>query len=174
MSISCFFFFFFKSQTGERRGGRGSHFNLRIPQIHRFNTSGKQSMAEGFVGNKTNWHSVALKRVFYTGVTLTFTKQGFAAGNVKVISSNFYYLEHYQTYIKAHSHIQNITTYCIYGAQKHKLPLPCSWKRVFNKARSFPPLAFEPFGYKFIITGFVDRTIVALSVLTDLRQKELI
>lgn len=108
-------------------------------------------MAEGLVGSKTNWHSVALKHVLYTGVTLTFTKQGFAAGNVKMISSNLY-LEHYQTYIKAHSHIQNITTYCIYGAQKRKLPLPCSWKHVFSKADSFPPLVLESFEYKFIIT----------------------
>lgn len=84
-------------------------------------------MVEGLVGNKTNWHSVALKHVLYIESTFTFTKQGFAAGNAKLISYNLY-LELYQTYIKAHSHIQNITTYCIYGAQKHKLPLPCSWK----------------------------------------------
>lgn len=74
-------------------------------------------MAEGLIGNKTKRHSVALKHVLYTEITFTSTKQGYAGDHVKLISYNLY-LENYQTYIKAHSHIQNITTYCIYGAQK--------------------------------------------------------
>lgn len=99
------------------KGGRESHFNLGIPQSYCSSTSGKQSMTEGLVRNKTNWHSVALKLVLYTEATFTFTKAGCAARNAKLTSRNLY-LEHYQTYIKAHSHIRNITTYCIYGAQR--------------------------------------------------------
>lgn len=46
--------------------------------------------------------------------TVTFAKQEGAAGNAKLMHYNPH-LEHYQTYIKAHSHIQNITTFFIYG-----------------------------------------------------------
>lgn len=74
-------------------------------------------MAEGLTGNKNKTHSVALKHILYNEITFTSTKQRFAGPDVKLISYDLY-LEHYQTYIKAHSHIQNITTYCIYGAQK--------------------------------------------------------